>query len=182
MTFFFSPFVGGREMRHLESHVLIGCLDTNEDHQLALRAGLRLSLFKFWLAEYWQTRKQVTVILEIACGHHKNTQKYVFPFFFFFLFSLSSLYREVCIHFWRFWDLEKLAELRACRSDSCRENYALQWRDVTVNAGNMLVNHVNTELIHQYILSIETSFQQCDGLIVSRAVCVVWVCWAVGDS
>lgn len=90
---FFSPFVGGREMRHLESHVLIGCLDTSEDHQLALRAGLRLSLFKFWLAEYWQTRKQVAVILEIACGHHKNTQKYVFPSFFFF----SSLVSHLCI-------------------------------------------------------------------------------------
>lgn len=35
----------------------------------------------------------------------------------------------------------------------------------------MLVNHVNTELIHQHILAIETCFQQCDGLIVSRAVC-----------
>lgn len=28
------------------------CLDKSEDHPLALKTGLRLILFKFWLTEY----------------------------------------------------------------------------------------------------------------------------------
>lgn len=33
------------------------CLDKSEDHPLALKTGLRLILFKFWLTEYWQAIK-----------------------------------------------------------------------------------------------------------------------------